>query len=38
MAKARSKKTPASQYVKYHAHGTVWAKGIIIDDQPNGYW
>lgn len=25
--------------IKYHANGkTIWSKGRIIDDQPEGYW
>ncbi|MFC4356297.1 hypothetical protein ACFO0S_14645 [Chryseomicrobium palamuruense] len=25
--------------IKYHANGkTMWSKGKIIDDQPEGYW
>lgn len=25
--------------IKYHANGkTVWSKGKIIEDQPDGYW
>ncbi|TKC18476.1 hypothetical protein [Robertmurraya kyonggiensis] len=24
---------------KYHANGkTIWSKGKMVDDQPNGYW
>ena len=38
MAKSRSKKTTKSKYVKYHNDGTIWAKGTINDDQPDGYW
>jgi len=38
MAKARSKKTAGSNYVKYHADGTIWAKGTMVGDQPDGYW
>jgi antitoxin component YwqK of YwqJK toxin-antitoxin module len=38
MAKSRSKKTTKSKYVKYHNDGTIWAKGSMNDDQPDGYW
>ncbi|MDQ3098743.1 MAG: hypothetical protein M3Q44_03285 [bacterium] len=25
--------------LKYHANGeTVWSKGKMVDDKPNGYW
>lgn len=25
--------------IKYHANGkTIWSKGKVIDDQPEGYW
>jgi antitoxin component YwqK of YwqJK toxin-antitoxin module len=25
--------------IKYHANGkTMWSKGKVIDDQPDGYW
>jgi len=25
--------------IKYHANGaTVWSKGKMVDDQPEGYW
>jgi len=27
-----------NHYLKYHADGTVWAKGTMVDGQPNGYW
>ena len=38
MAKSRSKKITKTKYVKYHNDGTIWAKGTMIDDQPDGYW
>ena len=38
MAKSRSKKITKSKYVKYHNDGTIWAKGTMNDDQPDGYW
>ncbi len=38
MAKSRSKKTTKSKYIKYHNDGTIWAKGTMSDDQPDGYW
>jgi antitoxin component YwqK of YwqJK toxin-antitoxin module len=25
--------------IKYHANGeTIWSKGKVVDDQPDGYW
>jgi len=38
MAKSRSKKATNSKYVKYHNDGTIWAKGTMIGDEPDGYW
>jgi len=38
MAKSKSKKITKSKYVKYHNDGTIWAKGTMADDQPDGYW
>jgi len=38
MAKSRSKKITKTKYVKYHNDGTIWAKGTIAGDQPDGYW
>ena len=38
MAKSRSKKITKTRYVKYHTDGTIWAKGTIAGDQPDGYW
>ena len=38
MAKSRSKKIKKTKYVKYHNDGTIWAKGTMGDDQPDGYW
>jgi antitoxin component YwqK of YwqJK toxin-antitoxin module len=34
------KQTVSDGYtIKYHANGkTMWSKGKIIDDQPDGYW
>ncbi|HLY59701.1 MAG TPA: hypothetical protein VKV95_02940 [Terriglobia bacterium] len=25
-------------YIKYHNDGSIWAKGTMIDGQPEGYW
>ena len=25
-------------YIKYHNDGSIWAKGTMIDGQPDGYW
>jgi len=38
MAKSKSKKITKSKYVKYHNDGTIWAKGTMAGDQPDGYW
>lgn len=26
------------RFVKYHNDGTVWAKGTMVDGNPDGYW
>lgn len=26
------------QHTEYHKDGSIWAKGEMIDDAPNGYW
>ena len=34
-------KTPSKakgNYVTYHNDGSVWAKGNMVDGQPDGYW
>jgi uncharacterized protein YdhG (YjbR/CyaY superfamily) len=36
--KAKSKKESKSEYIKYHNDGTIWAKGTMIGDKPDGYW
>jgi antitoxin component YwqK of YwqJK toxin-antitoxin module len=38
MTKSRSKKITKTKYVKYHNDGTIWAKGTMAGDQPDGYW
>jgi antitoxin component YwqK of YwqJK toxin-antitoxin module len=38
MAKSISKKITKTKYVKYHNDGTIWAKGTMAGDQPDGYW
>ena len=38
MAKSRSKKIKKTKYIKYHNDGTIWAKGTMAGDQPDGYW
>ena len=38
MAKSKSKKITKSKYVKYHNDGSIWAKGTMAGDQPDGYW
>ena len=32
------KKIVATKLVKYHKDGSIWAKGEMIEEQPNGYW
>ena len=38
--KATTKKgnTKGKDYVKYHNDGTIWAKGKMVNDTPEGYW
>jgi hypothetical protein len=38
MAKSKSKKATKSKYVKHHNDGTIWAKGTMINAQPDCYW
>lgn len=33
-----SKKPIKKKYVKYHDDGSVWAKGTMVDGQPDGYF
>lgn len=34
-----SKKLSAKKkYIKYHNDGSIWAKGTMIGNQPEGYW
>ncbi len=33
-----SKKLAAKKYIKYHADGTIWAKGFKVGDAMSGYW
>lgn len=33
-----NKKSQKKKYTKYHADGTVWVKGTLVDDIPEGYW
>jgi hypothetical protein len=28
----------AEEYVKHHKGGTVWARGMMLDGVPTGYW
>lgn len=32
------KKSTTRSFIKYHTDGSVWAKGKMKDDQPDGYW
>ncbi len=32
------KKAAKKEYVKRHNDGTVWAKGVMVNDVPEGYW
>jgi antitoxin component YwqK of YwqJK toxin-antitoxin module len=34
----RSGKSTKEKYVKYHNDGSIWAKGTMIDGQPDGYF
>jgi|SRR5688572_74254 len=43
--KEKSKKAPTKKanakgkdYVKYHNDGSIWAKGKMVNDTPEGYW
>lgn len=29
---------PQQNTVKCHKNGSIWAKGELIEEQPNGYW
>lgn len=33
-----AKKSAAEQYTHYHKDGSVWAKGKMLDGEPEGYW
>ena len=33
-----AKKAATKSFVKYHTDGSIWAKGKMKDDQPDGYW
>ncbi|HEX7905114.1 MAG TPA: hypothetical protein VF487_14680 [Chitinophagaceae bacterium] len=33
-----AKKSAATSFIKYHADGSIWAKGKMKEDQPDGYW
>ncbi len=33
-----SKKVTGKPYVQYHADGSIWAKGEMLDDKMHGYW
>jgi antitoxin component YwqK of YwqJK toxin-antitoxin module len=32
------KRARLKKYVKYHADGSIWAKGQTLDEVPTGYW
>jgi uncharacterized protein YdhG (YjbR/CyaY superfamily) len=36
--KTISKKPTGKNHIKYHNDGTVWAKGKMVNDTPEGYW
>ena len=38
MATKKSSKPKATKFIKYHNDGTIWAKGKMIEDKPDGYW
>jgi antitoxin component YwqK of YwqJK toxin-antitoxin module len=33
-----TKRVTAKKFIKYHNDGTVWAKGKMLGEQPDGYW
>jgi len=35
-----TKKLPKSRtnHIRYHKDGSIWAKGTMVDEQPDGYW
>jgi uncharacterized protein YdhG (YjbR/CyaY superfamily) len=38
LQKAKSKKSKAKPFVKYHNDGTLWAKGQMLNGKMHGYW
>lgn len=32
------KKSTKEKYIKYHNDGSIWAKGSMLDGQPEGYF
>ncbi len=36
--KTISKKSTGKNHIRYHNDGTIWAKGKMVDDTPEGYW
>lgn len=38
MKQAKPKKSSKNNYIKYHTDGTIWAKGKMVGDVPDGYW
>jgi antitoxin component YwqK of YwqJK toxin-antitoxin module len=39
-AKKKTKTTAKAKhnYIKYHNDGSIWARGTMVDGQPEGYW
>jgi uncharacterized protein YdhG (YjbR/CyaY superfamily) len=35
---AKTKKSGGKHYIKYHNDGSIWAKGKMVGDTPDGYW
>lgn len=33
-----TKKKSAKQHIEYHKDGSIWAKGLMADGVPTGYW
>jgi antitoxin component YwqK of YwqJK toxin-antitoxin module len=38
MQNMAEKKSIGKSVINYHTDGTIWSKGKIISDQPDGYW
>ena len=36
--KANSKRSASKEHIHYHKDGSIWAKGKMIGNTPDGYW